>query len=564
MTDGPHQAGISLLRNFDIESFPGALKVAKQPQSYFPALNTVTFTVDPATNIFTAGSTIESGALNMSGAAVYLTSTGNLPVADPVGLSVNTVYYIIRVTATTFKLATSYKNAVGSAAGTAMDITDAGTNVHTIHPIAIGTINWILQDPRNNYIYMLDSNGRTWFVPTGSKAYLLHNSAIEDVDAALTNASGNGLALHAFSNTTSTYLFTFRNAVVDVIDVYGDTAIEALAWSNAWQNLNTGSGVANSHHAIRSQDDAIYFCDNRYVGSIIEKVGQTFVPATAASFTYNNQALDLPTYEVAQCLEELGVNLLAGGNTFDKIYPWDRISNSFSLPMSVGEYAIKRMKNIGGTVYVLAGSQGNIYTTQGSYVKFFKSIPKYLTNNAYSVLASPITWGGIASVGNALLFGLAGTTSGSSGVYRLYLDGRLIHDNTPASGSKNVTAIWAKDEFYLMGYAGGADNFSALAAQYSASYLAIAHSELYPIGTKTKKGKYSEIELQLANPASTGGVRVSYRRDKISSFTTIETFAMDGTAMSFKKDCGLTDIENIQFQIEAHGNAEIKEVRLIP
>lgn len=56
---------------------------------------------------------------------VRFTTTTTLPA----GLSLNTDYYLIRQTATTAKVATSYANAL---AGTAVDITDAGTGTHTL------------------------------------------------------------------------------------------------------------------------------------------------------------------------------------------------------------------------------------------------------------------------------------------------------------------------------------------------------------------------------------------------------------------------------------------------
>jgi len=57
-----------------------------------------------------------------------LTSTGTLPA----GLSLATDYYVIKVTDTTIKFATSYANAV---AGTQVDITGTGSGVHTINTL---------------------------------------------------------------------------------------------------------------------------------------------------------------------------------------------------------------------------------------------------------------------------------------------------------------------------------------------------------------------------------------------------------------------------------------------
>jgi hypothetical protein len=57
-----------------------------------------------------------------------LTTTTTLPA----GLSLATDYFIIKVSDTTCKFATSYANAV---AGTAIDITSTGTGVHTINTL---------------------------------------------------------------------------------------------------------------------------------------------------------------------------------------------------------------------------------------------------------------------------------------------------------------------------------------------------------------------------------------------------------------------------------------------
>jgi hypothetical protein len=568
IAQSPHK-GFGLFRNADLESFPGAVKVGKKPGPYFHAIVEQAFTAD-ASDLGTCAANIESNGANFTGAAVYFTTTGTLPA----GLSINTVYYLSKISDTTFKVCLSYKNSVGSAAGTFVNITDAGTGVHTMHQLGIGTINYIIENPVSGYLWMLSSNGRVWFVPGGQRAYLLHNSAIESVAGSLTAASGQGLVLSPFSSTTKSYLFVFRNALIDVIDVFDNTAIEALGWSNAWQSMNSATGSTNSHHAIKGQDDAVYYCDDRYIGSIIENVGQTFDPANGATFTYNDQALDLPVYEIAQCLEELGTNLLIGGNTFNKIYPWDRISDSFAIPLTVPEYSIKRLKNIGDSVFILAGTWGNIYTTQGTYVKFFTKLPNYLTNNAGAIQTNPITWGGIAAVNGALLVGVSTVTSGNSGVWRIYPDGRITIDNVPSIGSANVIGLWAKNEFYVMGYAGGADTFNS--ALYSTllynSLETVIHSALYKVATKLTKGIFSRIEVVLAKPASGGSIKVGYRANlSATSFTNIDTFTADGATTIFtKEELGITDVDNIQLQVEMNDSnvgsvdVELLEIRLYP
>lgn len=84
-----------------------------------------TFTADASTDICTYTSTTSVPSNILVGTRVRLTTTTTLPA----GLATATDYYVIRLSDTTFSLATSYANAV---AGTAINITDAGTGTHTV------------------------------------------------------------------------------------------------------------------------------------------------------------------------------------------------------------------------------------------------------------------------------------------------------------------------------------------------------------------------------------------------------------------------------------------------
>lgn len=88
-----------------------------------------TFTADASTDICTFTSTANIPSNLLTGTRQRFTTSGTLPA----GISLATDYYYIKVTDSTFKLATSYANAI---AGTAINITDAGTGTHTA--------NWLL------------------------------------------------------------------------------------------------------------------------------------------------------------------------------------------------------------------------------------------------------------------------------------------------------------------------------------------------------------------------------------------------------------------------------------
>ena len=105
---------------------------------YYRVTSTTTITSQAMTNTLSAFSTFTANASTdicthtninlMPYTRVQLTTTTTLPA----GLSLATDYYVIKVTDLTCKLATSYANAV---AGTAIDITDAGTGTHTINTL---------------------------------------------------------------------------------------------------------------------------------------------------------------------------------------------------------------------------------------------------------------------------------------------------------------------------------------------------------------------------------------------------------------------------------------------
>jgi len=566
IAESPHK-GFGLMRNVDIEAFPGAVKAKAAPATLFAASYSSTFTSVAATDISTATATVP-----ITGIAVKPTTTGTLPG----GLTPNTVYFIGNISSTTFYFYDNITNANAGGATGRINITDTGTGTHTITTVNPGTINHIIKDTRTNDRFFQDSNGRVWFGNSSSSLKLLVNSTLDNavVGSASLGAAfaGNGIVLYKQNDSASThYLLAFRNNAIDIINVYGDPNKNAPSWTNAWNfggatsdtALNSTAGSNNSHHAIVGQDNIIYFCDGRFVGTIKEISGQTFDPANTATYVGNDQALDLPENEVAQYVEELGTTLLIASNVTNKIYPWDRLSDSFNYPIFVPALVIKKLKNVGGLVYILAGTKGDIYYTQGSYVRHLVSLPDQVINNSGTLTASVVTWGGIAALDGNLLVGASVQTSGNSGVYLIDPNtGKIIIDQIPSTGSANVTAFEVTDHFYYFGYAGGADYHTT--TRYSA-LEAVVQSQLYRVATKIGKATYSSLEVVTAKPATTGAqIRIGYRTNTSAGFTTLATYTADSSATTFQTDIGLIDIENIQIQAEFDDDVELLEIRLLP
>lgn len=559
--------GHSLMRNVDINNFNGSMRAKNGTLNTIVGCQTVTFSVDTANDWANAATTtmdtqsnLDQG-VNYNYVAVTFSTTGSLPG----GLSINTIYFLIRYADNTFRVATSFYNAKNN---TYIDITSTGTGVHTVTPVSIGTIKHIranmlkISIPESAVAYFaIDSNGRVWFSESSitNPFYLLKGNSIGS------NTHGNGLEVFYTSDLSAVYLFTFLDDQVEVINVTAQTNIYTPVWTTGWKTLNTPAGLPLVHPSLLGQDNIIYFGDGRYVGSIIEKAGQVFDPATSATYTFNSTALALPANEYAYCLSELNINLLTGGARSNLIYPWDRSSVSYNLPLRVPEVGVFGMVNVGNVVVIAAGTYGKLYKTQGSYVTDFASIPSYIMNNTTTTLiTSTMQWGGMAVRNGKILIGASfAQNSAASGLYLVFPDGRIVQDETPVGGAQIVTAIYSVSENgFLIGYAGGIDKLNTTKST-AGSYYAVYQSQFFRVGNFTQKKKFSQLEVQTGRSQG-GRIRASYRTDLSASFTTLVTWTTPSSSggVSFNVDIGAINLENIQIQLEFDNNIEIIEATL--
>lgn len=132
------------------------------PQNFASATD-----VDAGTDIITV-----TGHGFETGRKVALSTAGVLPA----GLSA-TNYWMIAVTANTLKFAASLADAI---AGTAVDITDAGTGTHTLTPAALSSCSVKLQESNDNSDFIdiasmttsITATGSSIFKPTVSSKYI--------------------------------------------------------------------------------------------------------------------------------------------------------------------------------------------------------------------------------------------------------------------------------------------------------------------------------------------------------------------------------------------------------
>ncbi len=349
IADSPEQ-GIAFMRNVNLVSIPGeaAVNYATTAINVPPVgITGVSCTLDTATHSVTWTAT---ATLYTDCAVTFSTSVG--------GVTAGTVYWISNVSGNTFKIYADIAHQ------TQILVTDATT---TFTVISFGQPTYRTLDEVNGYIFILDLNGRAWWVNASGNLTFLGNTT-------LTSTHGNGIAAN------NGFLYVWRDQAIDyyVIDF---TTNAAPNWVYGWQSTGLAVNAASNytHSALIAQDAGIYFCNNKFVGSIKQAAAGTPIdPSVTSSYVYNASALQLPFTDSVTCLAELGYTLLVGG-ILNKVYPWDRVNINYEYPLILGENYTTRMVTTNTTTYIFAGYRGRIYQTNGSNVNLFKKIPDHIT-----------------------------------------------------------------------------------------------------------------------------------------------------------------------------------------
>jgi hypothetical protein len=563
IADSPN-VGFAEMRNVDVVTHPGIIQLTPTLFQTQSSNTTGTFTADSTTDILTGPSM--SYTVDGSGyIGKRIVTVSNSGGALPSGLSAATLYWLLPVDSTHYKLASSFANAN---ANTPIDITSNGSGTNTITTVDPGVFNYYAYDNANSKLYAIDENGRVWQNSSTSITLGILWTGVGNT----TLGGGNGLSVF------KDYLTVFR---ANAIDFYGP-----LSGSPTW-NYNPSSnftlkGGNGQHKSLVGQDDILYWGDddgsfNPFIGSLQQKVGQTFDPTNTATYTISTGALILPKYKTVSSLTELGVNLMIGSAGYE-IYPWDRSSATFALPIVSQEKNITAQININNQLYFAAGTKANTYLYNGYLALPFKVFPKHLLTTDSSV--ATIT--SMAALGRKLLFPVQ--TVGNSGVYCIdVLTKALVMENTISSGvvgTSNavlIPAIFSDGTTYTVSWkhqggdtAGNGCDMSADGGTYHYPTSAGAYivTQNFDLGYVNVPENPQNAELYLNYPLATNQtLTLSYRTQLTGAFTTLATFSGDNSTQAFQSPCGSITGTDVQFKIALVGTSsstqQIQTFRII-
>lgn len=542
--------GFGDMRNVDLYSQVGALKVNPKlslGSNASSAPTSLTLTVNTSTDVWTSSVTHQL----TTGTMIEISSSGSLP--SP--LSSGNLSYVIVTGSNTFKIASTFANAIS---GSALDITTSGTGTITGAVTIMGRVTGFASDPNSTNVFAQDTNGRIWYSTTATPS----NWALLKGNT-LTGAAGNGIVVW------KGYLLAFRNTQVDATSASFTTLTNtANSWTNNFASFSSPSIVSGTHRVIWGQDDILYFTNGRYIASIQEVAGSTFDPSSSGTFTPNAAALTLPAYITSSRIEELGTNLMVLGSdqTNSYIFPWDRTSPTFNLPMRVPN-AISTFVTYNNTLYLFATDTLKIYKTNGSYMVEEEIFPQSWLGTDFT----SVSIGAATIFKGRLLFSMsqAGIAqTGPNGIYSYDLKtGALVMENGISTGNYYagiiISALYSPKQSGMY-FAGWQDSSSfgidcnrtsgpSQAYTYYSNYEPYVETQLYEIGTPQDVRQLQELSLTFSNKlASTQGVRLSYRTNLTDSYTLIGTydFSTLGAVQTYAGNFSSTGSTHIQFKIE--------------
>lgn len=449
----------------------------------------------------------------------------------------------------------------------------------------VAQINWACRHPiTTTEIYALDNagtvykstdTGATWAVLAGTSA---------------TAAAGNGMWIW------KNYLFVARNALLDVCGDGTATGITSGNWTLGWKTID--SDVLWHPMLTSKNDNKLYGGAGRFVYSLDEVTNKTFAPGDATTYTWIQEALDLPPSYRIKCIEELGNNLMLGTwqgtNVYDiriaDIFPWDRASVSFGQPIVIADFGVHAMINIGNSLIVLAGTSGTIFKCDGVNAIAIGQLPMDLSGGKY------LEWypGSICSYKNKVFFGVGqgGTTAiPGMGVYSLWQTGKgniltLEHlVSTLSDGTTNplkpsallpitrdtLLVCWRDNATY------GIDLTTNTSYAYTTNFAGYFESPLYVVGELDFLESWTKLQFRFAKKLNANeGIQISYRVNESDAYTLMGTWTNGivtgvtskniGSVISFQDVCNIPACEMVQLKVALLGTStttpQFKSLRL--
>jgi hypothetical protein len=337
--------------------------------------------------------------------------------------------------------------------------------------------------------------------------------------------------------------------------------------------------------------------------ALTQNASKTFDPTDSTTYTKQFDSSStapitgFPFGYRVRCITQLGNNLMTGTfigtvglgvdviqasssanvEKFADIFPWDRVSATYNLPIRLYEQGINSMIMVNNQLYISAGQFGRFYVYNGYLAQKLLEFPHDTTallTNPYN--PNTVYPDAMKYIRGRLFFGITGGSSsiGPSGVYSVNLDGTgLCMDNTTDQGNTDnrvfIGSIFPLFDFnqgYTLGFSDTTANVKSIDVidvtnSYSTDYSSFADTQWYEVGELLKPNTSQTVRLNLDKKLASGdSVRISYRLDKSDSFTTLATLSTVGSA-EFQFPSAITS-RKVQFRVALAKNPRVQLITI--
>lgn len=350
------------------------------------------------------------------------------------------------------------------------------------------------------------------------------------------------------------------------LHAYGITT--ATAYFNTFK-----SGLTDKYYIkmIVGQDDKIYLTNGNAVATITDFVAGSF--SVAPTCTLTAEALNLKDGQYAVTLEELGTKIMVGTQGGDSwsargaqrvanIYPWNRQAGTLGnpgladLPIKLNECGVHAMKSVNNILYVVAGTRGNVYKTDGTSSIKIGRIP-WTQSRAFSTSVAFYPNAIQLNTNNNLLIGLstyAGAVS-KTGVYEMNIDGsnEIVLKHKKENAQIGVIGTNELDTIFIGWQIGNTKGLDYTIGNSYSGYNASVESQVYVVGTALAKKTFQHIDFTLGKLLTNQqGIKLYYRKNTEVDYTLIGeyTFSTIGSKIAHEDKASISDAQIIQFKVE--------------
>lgn len=391
--------------------------------------------------------------------------------------------------------------------------------------------------------------------------------------------SGNDsvIATGAFSmgdtSGTLTANWPYPSGAYSTIFGAPDSETKSVTYTYGSAHISWSGGLSDIAPAALTIDVDGGIALNIAQGATGTQYFNTFFPqsvSAAATITFTRQRVNLPYFEVATALGEIGNTVIIGTKS-NSIYPWNQIDATPSSLISLPENNTQYILTVNQMAYIFAGNKGNIYITDGSVASLVIKVPDYcagIPGSPATYIEPYFSWGGPMYLRGRVYFSILDQTSTKVGncggvwsfvpTQNLYIGQdtglALRLENVNSYGTYNGVATvlipnqqqsgigplyWSAwyshitSPLYGIDYTNTTPGYPPFANRSTGNYNTIFETDLVPIATMLQKYTPTQVEYKLSSPLIAGeSVDIAYRVNATDAYISMGTANIE-TASDF-------------------------------